>query len=226
MPDETDEPPVEGLKVERSYMRKYINPPEYLAEQRKKREEEQNKARHFPENPQKDILLFLLNYAPLERWQHTILEIIREEAYYFAPQGMTKIMNEGWASYWHSRIMTEKAMTDSELISFADHHAGVVSTSPGRLNPYKMGLELLRDIEDRWNKGKFGKEYETCHDIQTKRNWDKQLGLGQQKLFEVRQLYNDVTFIDEFLTPEFAVEQKLFSFSHNPHTNYYEIDSR
>jgi len=224
--DEEEPPMVEGLKVERSYMRNYINPPEFLEQQRQKIEEEQKKARRFPENPQKDVLLFLLTYAPLERWQHTILEIIREESYYFAPQGMTKIINEGWASYWHSRIMTEKAMTDSELISFADHHAGVVSTSPGRLNPYKLGLELLRDIEERWNKGKFGKEYDECDDIQLKRRWDQQLGLGRQKLFEVRQLYNDITFIDEFLTPEFVVEQKLFTFRHNPHSNYYEIASR
>ncbi len=117
-------------------------------------------------------------------------------------------------------------MTDSEIISFADHHSGVVSTSPGRLNPYKLGLELLRYIEDRWNKGKFGQEYEQCDDIQAKRNWDRQLGLGLQKLFEVRQLYNDVTFIDEFLTPEFVEQQKLFSFEYNDRNNMYEIASR
>jgi stage V sporulation protein R len=224
--EEEEAPPVEGLKVERSYMRNYINPPEFLEQQRQKLAEEQQKARRFPENPQKDILLFLLNYAPLERWQHTILEIVRDEAYYYAPQGMTKIMNEGWASYWHSQIMTQKALTDSEVISFADHHAGVVATSPGRLNPYKLGLELLRNIEDRWNKGKFGKEYEECDDIQAKRRWDKQLGLGRQKLFEVRKLYNDVTFIDEFLTPEFAVEQKLFTYRYNRNHDMYEIASR
>ncbi|GAB4413305.1 MAG: hypothetical protein Fur0044_07640 [Anaerolineae bacterium] len=223
---EEEETPVEGLKVERSYMRNYINPPEFLEQQRKKQAEEQQKARRFPENPQKDILLFLLNYAPLERWQHSILEIIRDEAYYYAPQGMTKIMNEGWASYWHSQIMTQKALTDSEVISFADHHAGVVATSPGRLNPYKLGLELLRNIEDRWNKGKFGKEYEECDDIQAKRRWDKQLGLGRQKLFEVRKLYNDITFIDEFLTPEFAIEQKLFTYRYNRNHDMYEIASR
>jgi stage V sporulation protein R len=214
------------FRVERSYMRDYINPPEFLQQQRERLDEEQKKPRHFPENPQKDILLFLLNYAPLNRWQHAILEIIRDEAYYFAPQGMTKIMNEGWASYWHSRIMTEKVLQDSEIISFADQHAGVVSTSPGRLNPYKLGLELLRDIEDRWNKGKFGKEYEQCDDLQVKRNWDQKLGLGREKLFEVRKLHNDVTFIDTFLTPDFVVEQRLFNFEYNPGTNYYEIVSR
>ncbi len=224
--EEEVEPAVEGFKVERDYMRNYINPPEFLAKQRQKIEAEQQKTRNFPENPQKDILLFLLNYAPLARWQHTILEIIRDEAYYYAPQGMTKIMNEGWASYWHSKIMTEKAMTDSELISFADHHAGVVATSHGQLNPYKLGLELFRHIEERWDKGKFGKEYDECDDIQVKRRWDRQLGLGRAKIFEVRRLYNDVTFIDEFLTPEFVEEQLLFTYRYNRNSNLYQIASR
>jgi len=172
------------------------------------------------------VLLFLMNYAPLERWQHSILEIVRDEAYYFAPQGMTKILNEGWASYWHSEIMTRRALRDDELIDFADHHSGVVAVHPGRLNPYKLGLELLRDIEHRWNTGRFGKEYEECEDLSEKLNWDKQLGLGRQKLFEIRRLYNDVTFIDEFLTPEFVMQQKLFTFRYNRDTDMYEIASR
>ncbi len=223
---EPDLPAVQGLRVDRPYMRDYINPPEFMEQQRQKIIEEAQKARHFPENPQKDILLFLLNYAPLERWQHTILEIISDEAYYYAPQGMTKIMNEGWASYWHSRIMTEKAMTDAEVISFADHHAGVVATSQGRLNPYKIGLELLRDIEDRWNKGKFGKEYEECTDLRARLNWDQKLGLGREKIFEVRRLYNDVTFIDEFLTPQFVERQLLFNYDYNKRADVYQISTR
>jgi stage V sporulation protein R len=168
----------------------------------------------------------LLNYAPLERWQYAILEIIRNESYYFAPQGMTKILNEGWASYWHSLIMTRKALRPSEVISFADLHSGVVATGSGKLNPYKLGIELLRDVEERWDKGKFGKEYDDCDNIAEKRHWDKQLGLGKKKLFEIRRLYNDVTFIDEFLTPEFVIENKLFTFRYNRDTDVYEIASR
>jgi stage V sporulation protein R len=84
----------------------------------------------------------------------------------------------------------------------------------------------LRDIEDRWDKGKFGKEYDECNDIRAKQNWDQQLGLGQQKLFEVRRLYNDITFIDEFLTEEFVQQQMLFTYQHNRNTNLYHIDSR
>ncbi|MBC8159701.1 MAG: SpoVR family protein, partial [Roseiflexaceae bacterium] len=224
---EDDDPGVvEGLKVDRGYMKGYINPPEFMAAQRKRMDDEQAKSRRFPENPQKDVLLFLMNFAPLERWQHSILELIRDEAYYFAPQGMTKVLNEGWASFWHSEIMTKKAVRDDEIISFADLHSGVVATSQTRLNPYKLGLELLRDVEDRWNKGRFGKAYDECEDIALKKNWDKQLGLGRQKLFEIRRLYNDVTFIDEFLTPEFCMEHKMFAFRYNRDTDLYEIASR
>jgi len=153
-------------------------------------------------------------------------ELIREESYYFAPQGQTKIMNEGWATYWHSKIMTQRALRDSELIDYADHHSGTVATEPTRINPYKLGLELFKDIEDRWNRGKFGKEYEECDSIEEKKNWDKNLGLGREKIFEVRKIYNDVTFIDTFMTEEFCREQKLFVFKYNPDQEAYVIADR
>ena len=226
--EETDEPDdaPEGLRVDRPYMKEYINPPSFLEEERQRQEAERNRSRKFPEHPQKDVLLFLMNYAPIERWQHTVLEIVRDEAYYFAPQAMTKVLNEGWASYIHSKIMTEKAAKASEIVDFAEHHAGVVATSAGRLNPYKLGLELLRDIEDRWNKGKFGKAYDECEDAAAKQKWDMQLGKGREKIFEVRRFHNDITFLDEFLTPEFALEQNLFTFQYNRDTDLYEIASR
>ena len=108
------------LKVNRGYMDKFINPPEFLEEQRKKLEGQAIKSKKNPPDPQKDVLLFLLQNAPLEDWEYEVLSIVRDEAYYFAPQGQTKIMNEGWASYWHSKIMTEKALKDSEVIDFCD----------------------------------------------------------------------------------------------------------
>ena len=211
------------------YMDPFINPPDVLernAKERLEKQQQKEESRSFPDEPQRDVLLFLLDYAPLKDWQHDILQIIRDEAYYFAPQGQTKIMNEGWASYWHSIIMTRHALTDAEFICYADHHSGTMATSPQRLNPYKLGIELFRDIEERWNKGQFGPEYENCDDIHKKETWDKQLGLGQEKIFEVRRVHNDVTFIDTFLTPEFCAEYKMFSFAYNDATDYYEIASR
>ena len=139
-----------------------------------------------------------------------MLSIIRDEAYYFVPQAQTKIMNEGWASYWHSTIMTRRALKDDEIIDYADRHSGTMGTRPGALNPYKLGIELWRDIEERWNKGRFGKEWDECDDLRARSSWDKKLGAGREKIFEVRKHYNDITFIDTFLTAEFALEQKLF----------------
>ena len=214
------------LKTQRSYMDSYINPPEFLADQKKKLDAKTAKSKRDPAEPQKDILGFLLDRAPLEDWQHDVLTIIRDESYYYAPQGQTKIMNEGWASYWHSKIMTQKALKDSEIIDFADHHAGTLAMSPGRLNPYKVGIELFRDIEERWNAGKFGKEYDECDDLVTKAHWNKNLGLGRQKIFEVRRVCNDVTFIDEYLTEEFVERWKLYTYAFNRRTNQYEIAER
>jgi stage V sporulation protein R len=142
------------------------------------------------------------------------------------PQGQTKIMNEGWASYWHSLIMTKHVLRDSEVIDYADHHAGTLGTRPGQINPYKLGIELYRDIEDRWNRGKFGKEYDECDDSDERRRWDKNVGLGKKKIFEVRKCHNDVTFIDNFLTEEFAEQQKLFVYGFNRRTGQYEIVDR
>lgn len=222
------ETPVEvrGFRNEREYMSSYINPAWFLEEQRAKLEAERSKKRHFPERPERDVLQFLILHAPLEAWERDVLGIIREESYYFAPQGQTKIMNEGWASYWHSRIMTERALRDHELIDYADSHSGTMGTQPGSINPYKLGIELFRHIEERWDKGQFGKEWDECDDMETRRHWNTGAGLGREKIFEVRRHYNDITFIDAFLTPEFAMEQKLFVYGFNERANHWEIMAR
>jgi stage V sporulation protein R len=214
------------LRVDREYMDEYINPPEFVKHQRQKQREELERKQRFPAEPQRDVLEFLMHNAPLKNWQQDVLSIIRDEAYYFAPQGMTKIMNEGWASYWHSKIMTEKVLRDSEVIDFADAHSGTMAMAPNGFNPYKIGIELFRDIEDRWNKGRFGKEWNECDDIRERANWDKKLSGGRDKIFQVRRSYNDITFIDEFLTEDFCVRNKFFVYKHNKRTGRYEIDTR
>jgi stage V sporulation protein R len=213
------------LHSDRSYMEDYMNPKEFLEEQKKKIQRSVDSKKN-PSHPEKDVLLFLLENAPLETWEYDILSIIRQESYYFIPQAQTKIMNEGWASYWHSKIMTEKALKDSEVIDFADRHASIMSLQSGKLNPYKIGLELYRDIEDRWNRGRFGKEYEECENMKEKSDWNHNLGLGQKKIFEVRRVCNDVTFIDEYLTEEFVERHQLYTYSFNRRTEQYEIMSR
>jgi stage V sporulation protein R len=214
------------LRVDREYMESFINPEDFVTSQKEKAQAEQEEAQKVPARPERDVLGFLLEHAPLERWERDVLEVVRREAYYFWPQMQTKIMNEGWATYWHSKMMTEKVCDDGEILDYAERCASVLETSSGRLNPYKLGVELYRHIEERWDKGQFGKEWEDEDDMAARRSWDRRMGLGREKLFEVRRLYNDVTFIDEFLTPEFAVEQKLYSFGYNARNDRYEIETR
>ncbi|HEX4923031.1 MAG TPA: SpoVR family protein [Bdellovibrionales bacterium] len=225
--DESPSRPTGLLRAERSYMDKYINPPDFVREQQEaERKKAEARDSTFPARPERDVLNFLIQYGPLKPWQQDVLGIIRDEAYYFAPQGMTKIMNEGWASYWHSTMMTQQILNDSEVVDYADHHSGTVAMTPSRFNPYKVGIELFRNIEERWNKGQFGKEWNECDNFDERKHWDKKLGLGRQKIFEVRRDYNDVTFIDTFLTEDFCVQNKLFVYKFNRKTQRYEVDTR
>ena len=210
----------------KDYMDRFINPPARLAALAEQREAAKREAKPFPERPERDVMLFLLEHAPLSGWQADVLSVIRDEAYYFAPQAQTKIMNEGWASYWHSTIMTRQGLTPGDVINYCDHHSGTMASSPTQLNPYKLGIELFRDIEDRWNRGAFGKEFDDCDDYTTRRDWNTDTGLGREKIFEVRKIHNDLTFIDEFLTLDFVREHKLFKFGYNESTEYYEIETR
>jgi stage V sporulation protein R len=157
----------------------------------------------------------------IEHRRADVYDISVEETHRYAAQGF---INHN--SYWHSTIMTTKALSPTELIDYADHHSGTMATQRGRINPYKLGIELLRDIEQRWNTGRFGKEYDDCDDLEKRRKWDKQLGLGRKKIFEVRRVHNDITFIDTFLTPEFCVEHQMFSYAFQEQTGNYVIESR
>lgn len=210
----------------KDYMDAFINPPSAIEKQRQQAISKRKEALRFPDEPRKDVLLFLLEHAPLRRWQRDVLSIIRDEAYYFAPQAMTKIMNEGWASYWHSKIMTTRSATTSEIVDFCHLHAGTMATAPNQINPYKLGLELWRDIEERWNTGRHGREWEECDDLERKANWDTGAMAGRDKIFQVRRIYNDLGFINEFLTPEFCARQKLFTFRYVKSSEDYRIASR
>jgi len=211
----------------KEYMDGYVNPPQKLAEDQERRKRKRDeREQNFPNEPVRDVMKFLIEHAPLKPWQLDVLSIIRDEAYYFAPQAQTKIMNEGWATYWHSTIMTRHGIEPADLVCYADHCSGTLASSPTRLNPYKLGVELFRHIEDRWNKGQFGEEWDDCDDMRVKRDWDTGAMRGRDKIFEVRRIHNDLTFVDEFLTLEFCREHKLFSFGYNEQSGYYEVESR
>ena len=211
----------------KDYMDPFINPQGVLDAQRKEHEERQRVQRgKFPQRPTRDVLLFLLRNAPLADWQQDILGIIRDEAYYYAPQGMTKIMNEGWATYWHSKLMTSHFLEAKEIVHYADQHSGVVHMPPGGFNPYKIGVEMFKDIERRWDKGQHGPKWEDLEGIGAKQAFDDKSMKGREKIFEVRRIYNDVSFIDEFLTEEFVERHKMYQHKRDPETGEIKIVSR
>lgn len=152
-----------------------------------------------PPHPEHDLLWFLATYAPLEPWQQDVLRIIREESYYFHPQFLTKILNEGWASYWHAEIFHQwKAVSPEEMIEFARLHAGVVNPG-GRfyLNPYYLGFTILQDIEERWDKMYAAGEVRLT---------------GREKIFEVRRAEDDISFLRNYLTRELMEKLDLFAY--------------
>ncbi|GIX47423.1 MAG: stage V sporulation protein R [Candidatus Tectimicrobiota bacterium] len=153
----------------------------------------------LPPHPERDLLWFLITYAPLEEWQRDVLQIIREESYYFYPQFMTKILNEGWASYWHAEIFHHwRGVSPEEMIEFARLHAGVVN--PGSrlsVNPYYLGYSILVDIEKRWDR-----LHEAGESSLT----------GREKLFEVRRTEDDVSFLRNYLTPQLVEKLELFAY--------------
>lgn len=202
------------------YMEDWINPKEWVKEEWDRIKKEEDKASlGIVEMLDRDVLKFLLENSPLKPWEQTILSIIYDEAIYFAPQGMTKVGNEGWASFVDFNIMARLGMRGCSIWEYADHKARVLGGKNSQ-NPYKLGFELFMDIEDRWNKGKFGREYEDCKDIRKKEHWDLQLGLGHQKVFEIRRNYNDLTLISEFFTEEFCRKHDYFNWSKTPSAEY------
>jgi stage V sporulation protein R len=160
-------------------------------------------SKNFPKRPEKDLLLFMMHHArDLEDWQRDIISVIREEMLYFWPQMQTKIMNEGWATYWHMRIMREMDLTEDEALEFAKTHSGVIQTSKYRINPYYLGLKIFEDIEKRWDNPT----------EEEKRKFGRRGGEGKQKIFEVREMENDISFIRNYLTKELVEELDLYLF--------------
>ena len=145
--------------------------------------------------PEKDLLFYIMKNSPtLSGWQRDAIAMVHEEMEYFVPQMQTKIMNEGWASIWHARIMRELDLSDNEHIEFANLHSGVVSPHKGQLNPYYLGYKIYEDIERRWNEPS----------AEEQKRFGRKGNEGHDKIFEVRELENDVSFLRNYLTEENA----------------------
>ncbi len=169
----------------------------------RQKEDVKEEARKFPAQPEKDMLLFILeNSRCLEDWQRDIISIIRSEMLYFWPQIETKIMNEGWATYWHLRLIREIDLTEDEAVEFAKMHAGVIQSSKMSLNPYLIGLKIWEDIEERWHQPT----------DEERQKYGRAGNEGRQKMFEVRATENDASFLRNYLTRKLIEDLDVYLF--------------
>ena len=142
----------------------------------------------IPLEPEEDILGFFIEYSRLDEWEKDILRIVRAESEYFLPQIETKILNEGWASLWHYRVLQKLDLPQNLHLEFLKRHHQVIRPHPGGLNPYHLGFVMLNDLETRF---------------------------GTDKLFEARELESDRSFIRRYLTGELCRELHLFEYFQN-----------
>ncbi|MGL6185217.1 MAG: SpoVR family protein [Clostridium chrysemydis] len=139
----------------------------------------------IPLEPRDDVVGFIIEYGNLEEWEKNILRIVKRETEYFMPQIETKTMNEGWACYCHYNICKNLKLDQELFIEFIKRHNDVVSPIPGGLNPYYIGFKIFMDLEEKY---------------------------GREKLFEVRALERDSSFIRKYLTRELCEELNLFQY--------------
>ncbi len=178
--------------------------PDEEAERRRRWKEERDARRErVPREPEEDLLGFLIREAPrLADWERDVLGICREEAAYFAPQLRTKIINEGWATYWHVAILQDLQLPADEFVEFQRATAMVVQPHPGVVNPYNLGYALWRKVEQVYT--------EPSDD--DRERWP---GAGEvparERMMEISATYDDAAFIAEFLTEDVCEECKLFA---------------
>ena len=169
----------------------------------RRREWESPDLSKVPLYPEEDILLFIRDHnLQLAEWEKDLLTIVHEQTQYFIPQMETKIMNEGWASFWHKRIMEALDLPQALRLEFLVRHAQVLCPSPGGLNPYHVGMTVWQDIERRWSKPASEEERKSAPAKKP----------AKEKLFEVREVERDTSFLRRYLTEELIRELNLFEY--------------
>jgi stage V sporulation protein R len=170
-----------------------------------------------PVEPTEDLLRYVIDNSPaLENWQKDVLEVLRREGRYFWPQMRTKYMNEGFATYWHEKIMG--VLFKEEILNISDHaqynfsNSLVKAAHRTALNPYLVGSKMWEDIVMRYDKGRYGREWENCENRKDKEIWDtKEMG-GKEKMFEITRTHTDWFFMKGFLTPDLVDDLELYIF--------------
>ena len=174
----------------------------------KKYQEEKHK------RPQ-DLLQFIMEHSKMlkkekNQWMLMVMQVIRKTGLFFQPQIRTKIMNEGWASYWHETLYLDDDRIRGHEVDFARVNAGVTAMPRVGLNPYALGMRMFYFLEEVAEKGKISWSFERLADSEKRKAFDKKTGDGKAFIFKVRENFSDFTFIHSFVNQDFVTANNLF----------------
>jgi stage V sporulation protein R len=184
-------------------------------------------AKRFPEEPQENLLYFIEKNAPLlEPWQREIVRIVRKVAQYFYPQRQTQVMNEGWATFWHHRLLNtmydDGYLTDGVMLEWLTSHTNVIYQPPvghraySGLNPYALGFAMYTDIQ------------RICeHPTDEDRQWFPDIA-GKPwlpVLDHAMRNFKDESFIGQYLSPKLMRELRLFAITDDEKQNELEVSA-
>ena len=193
-----------------------------------KDEKEKLKERRFPDQPEENILYFIEKNSPkLRGWQREIVRIVRKTAQYFYPQGQTKVINEGCATFTHyeiiSKMYDEGYLSDGFMQEFYHNHSNVIF-QPGfdskfysGLNPYTLGFNIFQDLK-RMSLDPTKEDIEWFPHIAGKGNWSENFKY-------IVENFKDETFVLQYLSPKVIRDMRLFEIDDQMENSYYEVSS-
>ena len=163
-----------------------------------------------------DIMQFLLEHSLFLKkeknaWMRPVVQIVRNTALFFQPQIRTKILNEGWASYWHEKLFLKDDRIKGNEVNFASVNARITALPRVGLNPYALGMRLFSYIEDRADRGKLAYDFQKITNAEERRRYNKKTGQGRRYIFDVRENYSDFMFVNHFVDQDFVDQYRLFT---------------
>ena len=162
-----------------------------------------------------DLVQYMLKHSDFlakeeNKWMKSVIQVVHKTSMFFQPQIRTKVMNEGWASYWHERLFLHDDRIRGHEVDFAKVNAGVTSIPRVGLNPYALGMRLFYEIEEKADKGKYSVEFLRIDDSKKREQFDSNTGQGQNFIFQVRENLSDFWFLTTFVDQDFVTKNKLF----------------
>jgi stage V sporulation protein R len=162
-----------------------------------------------------DVLEFIIDHSEHlqkeeNQWMKIVLHVVRNTSMFFQPQIITKIFNEGWASYWHEKLYYQDERIKGHEVDFAKFHAGVTALPRVGLNPYATGIRLLYYLEDKAQRGQLSYDFERLADRQARKDYNKHTNKGQDFLFKLREDFCDFTLINNYIDQDFVDKYHLF----------------